>query len=200
MKRSIFFSLLVMFSQSVAAEDVWRTDPTSFINHFAEVGIDDILSADINEADKTERFRDLFNEGFDIPAIGRFVLARNWRRANDTEKQEFVALFEDVIVYTWSRRFSKYDGQTIDIRGTTPDGETGTLVDSAIVDSNGESVSVQWRLRQREEGLRIVDIIVEGVSMAITYRQEYASVIRQRGGLNGLLALLRQQVSAFENS
>ena len=200
MKRSIFFSLLVMFSQSVAAEDVWRTDPTSFINHFAEVGIDDILSANINEADKTERFRGLFNEGFDIPAIGRFVLARNWRRANDTEKQEFVALFEDVIVYTWSRRFSKYDGQTIDVRGTTPDGETGTLVDSAIVDSNGQSVSVQWRLRQREEGLRIVDVIVEGVSMAITYRQEYASVIRQRGGLNGLLALLRQQVSALENS
>jgi phospholipid transport system substrate-binding protein len=200
MKRSIFFSLLVMFSQSVAAEDVWRTDPTSFINHFAEVGIDDILSANINEADKTERFRNLFNEGFDIPAIGRFVLTRNWRRANDTEKQEFVGLFEDVIVYTWSRRFSKYDGQTIDVRGTTPDGETGTLVDSAIVDSNGESISVQWRLRQREEGLRIVDVIVEGVSMAITYRQEYASVIRQRGGLNGLLALLRQQVSALENS
>ena len=200
MKRSIFFSLLVMFSQSVAAEDVWRTDPTSFINHFAEVGIDDILSANINEADKTERFRNLFNEGFDIPAIGRFVLTRNWRRANDTEKQEFVGLFEDVIVYTWSRRFSEYDGQTIDVRGTTPDGETGTLVDSAIVDSNGQSVSVQWRLRQREEGLRIVDVIVEGVSMAITYRQEYASVIRQRGGLNGLLALLRQQVSALENS
>jgi len=200
MNRSIFFSLLVMFSQSVAAEDVWRTDPTSFINHFAEVGIDDILSANINEADKTERFRNLFNEGFDIPAIGRFVLTRNWRRANDTEKQEFVGLFEDVIVYTWSRRFSKYDGQTIDVRGTTPDGETGTLVDSAIVDSNGESISVQWRLRQREEGLRIVDVIVEGVSMAITYRQEYASVIRQRGGLNGLLALLRQQVSALENS
>ena len=200
MNRSIFFSLLVMFSQSVAAEDVWRTDPTAFINHFAEVGIDDILSADINEADKTERFRGLFNEGFDIPAIGRFVLARNWRRANDTEKQEFVALFEDVIVYTWSRRFSEYDGQTIDVRGTTPDGKTGALVDSAIVDSNGQSVSVQWRLRQREEGFRIVDVIVEGVSMAITYRQEYASVIRQRGGLNGLLALLRQQVSALENS
>tara|TARA_B110000438_G_scaffold216471_1_gene209030 strand:- start:20 stop:622 length:603 start_codon:yes stop_codon:yes gene_type:complete len=200
MKRSIFFSLLVIFSQSVAAEDVWRTDPTSFINHFAEVGIDDILSADINEADKTERFRDLFNKGFDIPAIGRFVLARNWRRANDAQKQEFVALFEDVIVYTWSRRFSEYDGQTIDVRGTTPDGEAGTLVDSAIVDSTGRSVSVQWRLRQRKEGLRIVDVIVAGVSMAITYRQEYASVIRQRGGLNGLLALLRQQVSALENS
>ena len=200
MKRSIFFSLLFMFSQSVAAEDAWRTDPTSFINHFAEVGIDDILSANINEADKTERFRNLFNEGFDIPAIGRFVLARNWRRANDTEKQAFIALFEDLIVYTWSRRFSIYDGQTIDVRGTTPDGETGTLVDSAIVDSNGESVSVQWRLRKREEGLRIVDVIVEGVSMAITYRQEYASVIRQRGGLNGLLALLKQQVSALENS
>ena len=72
---------------------------------------------------------------------------------------------------------------------------SSTVVDSIIVDKDGQTVSVQWRLRLREEGLRIVDIIVEGVSMAITYRQDYASVIRQNGGLNGLMAELRRQVS-----
>ena len=106
-------------------------------------------------------------------------------------------MFEDVIVYTWSRRFSEYDGQTIDVRGTSPDGETGTLVDSAIIDTNGQSVAVQWRLRKREEGLKIVDVIVEGISMAITYRQDYASVIRRKGGLNGLLMKLRTQVGSL---
>ena len=194
MMRAAILCWVLMSGQSAAAQEAWRLDPTAFINHFAEVGIDDILTADVSDAEKTERFRTLFNDGFDIPAIGRFVLARSWRRANDAQKQEFVDLFEDVIVYTWSRRFSEYDGQTIDVRGTAPDGETGTVVDSAIVDQDGQTVAVQWRLRMRDEGLRIVDGIVEGVSMAITYRQDYASVIRQNGGLNGLLTQLRRQV------
>lgn len=183
-----------------AADEVWRTDPTAFINHFAEAGITGILEADTSVAEKTERFRDLFNDGFDIPAISRFVLGRSWRRAKDDEKAAFVGVFEDVIVYTWSRRFSEYDGQTIKVQSTSPDGKTGTLVDSVVVDDNGQTIAVQWRLRQRPEGLRIVDVIVEGVSMAITYRQDYASVIRQSGGMQGLLAELRKQVNATKPS
>lgn len=189
------FMLLVAANPSAASDD-WRTDPTAFINHFAQAGITDILEADISIDEKTERFRTLFNDGFDIPAVARFVLARSWRLADDGEKKEFVDLFEDVIVYTWSRRFSEYEGQTIEVRGTTPDGANGTIVDSAVIDDNGESIAVQWRLRQRDTGLKIVDVVVEGVSMAITYRQDYASVIRQGGGMSGLLAELRKQIDA----
>ena len=58
MTRLIAVSLMVMIGgmSSHAAEDPWRTDPTAFISHFAEVGIDDILTADIDAAEKTERF------------------------------------------------------------------------------------------------------------------------------------------------
>lgn len=193
---------VIVFAGTAAqsADEPWRTDPTAFINHFAEAGITDILAADISDEEKTARFRELFNEGFDIPAISRFVIGRSWRRAKDEEKEAFIDVFEDVIVYTWSRRFGEYDGQTIEVRGTSPDGDTGTLVESAIVDDNAQAIAVQWRLRQRDEGLRIVDIIVEGVSMAITYRQDYASVIRQSGGMQGLLAELRKQVAASSES
>lgn len=198
MMRAVLFSALLIISgtQANAADDAWKTDPTAFINHFAQAGIDDILNADIDTVEKTARFRGLFNEGFDIPAIGRFVLGRSWRRTSNTEKQDFLAVFEDVIVYTWSRRFNEYTGQTIKVLGTSPDGETGTLVDSVIVDEAGQTIAAQWRLRQREEGLRIVDIIIEGVSMSITYRQDYASVIRQNGGIQGLLTELRKQAAA----
>lgn len=195
MMRAVLFSALLIIgvAEANAEDEAWKTDPTAFINHFAQAGIDDILTADIETVEKTARFRTLFNDGFDIPAISRFVLGRTWRRASDTEKQEFLDVFEDVIVYTWSRRFNEYTGQTINVLGTSPDGETGTLVDSVIVDDAGQTIAAQWRLRQRDEGLRIVDIIIEGVSMAITYRQDYASVIRQNGGIPGLLAELRKQ-------
>lgn len=192
--------VLAIGTPGQAADESWRTDPTAFINHFAEAGITGILEAETSVAEKTERFRDLFNEGFDIPAISRFVLGRSWRQAKDDEKGAFIDIFEDVIVYTWSRRFSEYDGQTIKVQATSPDGETGTLVDSVVVDDKGQTVAVQWRLRQRDEGLRIVDVIVEGVSMAITYRQDYASVIRQNGGMQGLLDELRKQVAATKPS
>ncbi|MEQ8735133.1 MAG: ABC transporter substrate-binding protein [Rhodospirillaceae bacterium] len=197
MVRAFFLLVLLSFSGTASAtEDAWRTDPTAFINHFATAGIDGILTAKIDEEEKAKRFRALFNDGFDIPAISRFVLARNWRTASNSEQQEFISVFENVIVATWSRRFSEYSGQTIKILGTTPDGDSGTVVDTVIVDTNGQNIAVQWRLRLREDGLRIVDVIVEGVSMAITYRQDYASAIRQQGGLEGLLTQLRKQVAS----
>lgn len=194
------FVLLTFGTSANASDELWRTDPTAFINHFAEAGITGILEADTNVEEKTKRFRDLFNEGFDIPAISRFVLGRSWRRAKNDEKDAFIDVFEDVIVYTWSRRFSEYDGQTIKVQSTSPDGKTGTLVDSAVIDDDGQTIAVQWRLRQRDEGLRIVDVIVEGVSMSITYRQDYASVIRQKGGMQGLLSELRKQVATTKPS
>ena len=194
MVRAFFFLVVISLTGSASAtDDSWRTDPTAFINHFATAGIDGILTADVDEAEKAKRFRALFNDGFDIPAISRFVLARNWRTASNTEQQEFISVFENVIVATWSRRFSEYSGQTIKVLSSTPDGDSGTLVDTVIVDTTGQNIAVQWRLRQREDGLRIVDVIVEGVSMAITYRQDYASAIRQQGGLEGLLTQLRKQ-------
>lgn len=196
MMRALLFSALLIVSgtNANAADEAWKTDPTAFIHHFAQAGIDDILTADIDTTEKTARFRKLFNQGFDIPAISRFVIGRTWRSTSDADQEAFIALFEDVIVYTWSRRFNEYSGQTIKVLGTSPDGETGTLVDSVIVDDAGQTISAQWRLRQREDSLRIVDIIIEGVSMSITYRQDYASVIRQQGGMTGLLDLLGKQV------
>ena len=68
----------------------------------------------------------------ELPAIGRFILARYWKAATPAEQEKFATLFEDVIVYTWSRRFSEYNGQTLKVSGMQPDGENGTLVKSTI--------------------------------------------------------------------
>jgi phospholipid transport system substrate-binding protein len=66
------------------------------------------------------------------------------------------------------------------------------------MDNDSQSFAVAWRLRKRAAGYRVVDIIIEGVSMAITYRQEYSTIIQQNGGIGGLLAQMQKQVDEMK--
>jgi len=100
-----------------------------------------------------------------------------------------------VIVYTWTRRFSEYNGQNPEIQSTAPDGADGALVSSTLVGKDVQPVAVAWRLRKREDGWRVVDVIVEGISMAVTYRQEYASILNQQGGMAGLVTQIQNQAA-----
>jgi len=197
-RRFTALSLTAALAGRAAVADEWRLSPTGVVEKFAEKGITEILGAAISAAEKTARFRALFKEFFDIPAIGRFVLGRFARTATPDENARFATLFEDVIVYTWSRRFGEYKGQTLKVKDNAPDGEDGAVVNSDIVGNDGQTFVVAWRLRKRETGLRIVDVIVEGVSMAITYRQEYATIIQQTGGMAGLLAQMEKQVAELK--
>ena len=187
----------VTVSRSAFAQD-WRNSPNALVEKFAEKGITDILGAAISQREKADRFRVLFKDFFDIPSIGRFVLARFARTASAEENEKFAMLFEDVIVYTWSRRFGEYKGQILKVKDNTPDGNDGALVNSYIMDNDSQSFAVAWRLRKRAAGYRVVDIIIEGVSMAITYRQEYSTIIQQNGGIGGLLAQMQKQVDKMK--
>lgn len=168
---------------------------TAFVGDFAQKGISDILASQIPNTEKQQRFRAMFKEYFDLPGIGRFILARYWKAATPDEQAKFTTLFEDVIVYTWSRRFSEYDGQTLKVSGEQPDGPDGMLVKSTIIGKNNNSFGVEWRVRKRPEGLKVLDVVIEGVSMAITYRQDYATVISQTGSFAGLLGQMEKQVA-----
>jgi phospholipid transport system substrate-binding protein len=187
-------SLASLLAAHGATAQDWRNSPTGLVEKFAEKGITEILGAAISQRDKTDRFRVLFKDFFDIPSIGNFVLARFARTAAPGETEKFAVLFEDVIVYTWSRRFGEYKGQTLKVKDSSADGDAGAVVNSDILGNDGQSFAVAWRLRKRDVGYKVVDIIVEGVSMAITYRQEYATIIQQNGGMAGLLAQMQKQV------
>ena len=171
---------------------------TAFVGDFAQKGISDILASKIPNTEKQARFRTMFKDYFDLPGIGRFVLTRYWKAATPDEQAKFTALFEDVIVYTWSRRFSEYNGQTLKVSGELPDGDDGMLVKSTIIGNNNSSFVVDWRVRKRADGLKVLDVVIEGVSMAITYRQDYGTVISQTGSFAGLLSRMENQVAELK--
>jgi phospholipid transport system substrate-binding protein len=183
-------------AQAVQAQA--QTPAALFVAKFTQEGINDILSANISKTEKTQRFRDMFKTYFDLPGIGHFVLTRYSTAATPEEQTRFTELFEDVLIYTWSRRFSEYKGQSLKVLSETASGTADTMVKSTIIGNNNSNFSVDWRLRKVPEGYKVLDIVIGGVSMAITYRQDYSTVISQTGNFKGLLGQMEKQVAEMK--
>lgn len=177
------------------------SDAAVFVTRLADDAIATMAATGIGEAERMERFRTLFISAFDLPEIGRFVLGRHWRAATPEQQQEFLTLFEEISVLTWGKRFRDYNGETLEIANVAKDGDRGMFVDSRINRPNAPPIPVTWRLRQPNGGYKIVDIVVEGVSMAITHRSDYSSVMQSSGGqIDGLLAVMRKKIVALRNA
>ena len=144
---------------------------------------------------RQQRLRDLLREGLAVKGIGRFVLGRYWRGASEAQRKRYLKLFEAYLLYSYGSRFQQYSGETIRIVGEKGDTGKGRLVISEVVRGDGSTLRVQWRVRQAKSRLMIVDVVVEGVSMAITQRSEMAAVIQQkRGNLDALLDEIESKI------
>lgn len=200
MKRQVYFLLVLLSAWTIgvsggtaraAGED---GSPAAFIESLANKAIAALTTDSVPRSERIVRFRKLLNEHFAVRTIGRWVLGRYWNKATDAERQEYFKLFENLIVNTYVDRFTTYSGEQLTIVKTVPATESDVLVQSEITRPKGsQPVSVTWRLRTMDGHFKIVDVIVEGVSMGQTQRAEFASVIRRSGGtVEGLLAKLRE--------
>ncbi len=192
--------LLVIFGLALSpARALVAADPSAMVNDLVARGVATITDKTMTQPDRTAKFRELLEQGFDVPRIARFVMGRYWNGATDQERQTFTALFEDWIVRTYSARFAAYNGQTIQLMGTRPEGEVTTVVLSQFIDPNGAPpAKVEWHIRKEAEGsYKVVNISVEGVSMALTERDEIASVADRNGGtIAGVDEALQKQLAS----
>src|SRR5215510_296914 len=198
MRRSLLTSLFMLVSVvSLAAPPVVNpADAVAFMNRLWDRAVE-LLNNKTDAALRQERFRQLFRAEFDCPGIARFVLGRYWREASEEEKQEFVRLFEDYVVFVYTARLSNFGGETFKIRGSRSDGD-GVIVSTEIRSPGGASpLHIDWRLVTDNGVYKINDVIVEGVSMMVTQRSEFASVVQRHGGqLRSLLTMMREKVAS----
>jgi phospholipid transport system substrate-binding protein len=167
-----------------------------FISSMAAKALAALTDLKVSRRERAKKFRVLLNDYFAVKAIGRWVLGRYWRRATGAERKEYLGLFEDLLVVTYLDRFTKYSGETLAVSNSIIYGKKDIMVYSQIMRANGEPpLKVEWRVRAKGDGYKIVDVIVAGISMGQTQRSEFASVIRQKGGaIKGLLEELRKRV------
>ncbi len=166
------------------AKGIAEGEPSRFIEQLGNDAVSMIADEALSQEKKTEEFRRLLKEGFALRAIGRFALGRYWNVAKPEQQKRYLALFEEYIVATYAARFGEYGGETLRILGEAPDGDKGAYVRSSIVrpDAPNQPIIVVWRIRSHRGGLKIIDVLIENVSMSMTQRSDFAAAIRQNGG------------------
>ena len=185
-------AFLLVVASPAGAPDAVAADPSLFMSEMWKRAVE-ILGKKAPQTERLVRFRELFQADFDGPGIARFVLGRYWRSASQEEQQEFLRLFEDYVVFVYGTRFSSLNGETLKIRGSRA-GENGVVVASEMISPGEAPVKIDWRLITDNGVFKINDVVIEGISMMVTQRSEFASVIQRHGGqISGLLSLMREK-------
>src|SRR6516165_8960307 len=192
-RRSVLTATVVLIVGALAPAILAAADPAGVINNLGNRALE-VLGKNSTPAQRVTRFHELFRADFDVPGIARFVLGRYWKTATTEQQDEFTRLFEDYIALVYSSQLSAYSGETLKVTGSRADPEGAIVASEIIRPSGAPPVKVEWHLTDQHGTYKIRDVAVDGISMAVTQRSEFASVIQRNGGqVQGLIAMLREK-------
>jgi phospholipid transport system substrate-binding protein len=187
---------MVVFHVSPAAAQENATDPGQFVQQLGDKAIAQLAGKDVPETEERNRFRNLLTSYFDVNAIGKFTVGRGyWGTATPDQQKEFLSLYETQVTNAYAKRFQDYSGETFKVTGQQKDNETDSVVNSEISRPNGgPPVPVQWRIRAEGGSFKVADVVIAGISMAVTDRQQFSAVIQRGGGtMQALIDALKTQ-------
>ncbi len=169
----------------------------TFIDGLSGEAIGSLTGASVTQSERETRFRSLLQAHFDMPGISRFVLGRYWKLASEPQQGEFQKLFETMLVQSYAKTFAQYGGEKFQVSKSWADGDGSVVVNSHVDRPNGDVIHLDWRVADQDSTLRIIDLVVEGVSLRATHRSDFASAIQGNGGtIAALLDLMRQKVGS----
>ena len=166
---------------------------TSFIKDLSSRAIEILRDESVSLQEREQVFQDMLEEGFALDFIGRFVLGRNYRTTTKEQRSDYQSLFEVYVLKTYTTRLGAYADQRFVVQGARAAGKRDLFVNTEVVQTDGPPIKVDWRIRNFDGLLQVIDVNIEGISMALTQRQEFASVI-QKNGIDGLLEMLRARI------
>lgn len=177
-------------------------DATTFVDALVHEALQTLGDKQLTPQSREDRYARILDEDFDVPRIARFILGRRWSTTSEQDRSHFVKVFQHWVIHVYGSRLAGYGGETVKIGGARPESETVTTVASQVIRTNGAPpIKVDWRVRGEHGDYRVVDIAVEGVSMLLTQRDEFASVIERNGGtVAGLTRALEQKIASGDTS
>lgn len=192
---AIFLLALSSVSYVARASGDGEQASLDFVKATAEKGLTFLSRPNSTEIEKKNEFKSLLGNSFDMDSIARFSLGQYWNAATPAQKQEYIALFRKMVVNVYAQRFGDYKGQKFEVKSARPVGNGDVLVTSYIIPvDGGDNIQVDWRVRSKNGSMKIVDVLVSGVSMSVTQRSDFSAVIQRGGGnVDVLLKYLKEK-------
>ena len=142
--------------------------------------------------EKRHRVQDVVYQRVDFETLSRLVLARNWNRFSESQRAEFMTQFKEHLSMTYGRNVENYKNEKVTITGSREETQGDWTIQTKILRGGPGDILVDYRLRQRDGNWRIIDVIIEGVSLVSNFRSQFQDVVASSGP-ERLIALLREK-------
>ena len=174
-------------------------DPVELMDEMGAQVVEILNRPDMTGIEREEELGKLLGLSFDLPYVAKLIIGPTYRSLNTEQRREYQELFSTFVLRTYAHRMQQYSGQSFKIAGSQTTGKKDVVVTTILQRAGGEPFQVDWRLRCRDAGLKVIDVVVEGVSMVVAQRNEFSSTISSKG-FDGLLAILREKIEQIEYS
>ena len=185
-------SFLIFFSCNIGK--IYSMEPDVFVqstvNRAAKT-----LGGNLTKEERIKKLKIIASETVDIKGIGYYTLGAHRKDLNDKQIKEYNDLFEQYFLKSFSSRLAEYSNPEIDVKSKKKINENYTMVSSILVATEKRpEVKIDWRIYTKDpENLKIRDLIIEGLSLARTQREEFSSIIQSNDGdINALFASLEK--------
>ena len=138
----------------------------------------------------------LARQRFDFGTMSRLVLARNWKRFSKPQQTEFVEVFTRYLANDYGTRLDRYEQEQVEVLGERQEPRGDVTVKTAIVGGENNGALVDYRMREDKGRWKIIDVVIEGISLVANFRDQFRDVIA-RSGPEGLLEKLREKNEAL---
>jgi phospholipid transport system substrate-binding protein len=200
MQRRVFLAAsaaAVILIRQTAMAAVSADDAKKFVDNLGENAISSLTGSTLSGQERASRFRAFLVADFDMLGISKFVLGRYWKIATPDQQTEFQKLLEDLLTQSYAKTFAQYAGEKFKVTGAHGNDDGSMLVNSSVDRPNGDIIRLDWRVEDQSGTTKIIDLLVEGVSLRTTHRSDFASAIQSNGGtVAGLLDALRQKTKS----
>jgi phospholipid transport system substrate-binding protein len=178
--QALVFAASVTVLDGVAEAGIPTDQLRSATDRVLKVLRDPELKQPTKEQERRQQIRAIADEIFDWQETGKRALARHWQGRSPNERQEFSALFADLVERSYVAKIERYSGERIVYAGETVEGDQATVRTRLITKSNTE-IPIDYRMQRDGDRWRAYDVLIEGVSLVSNYRTQFNRIIQQSG-------------------
>ena len=184
--------LIVGFVTPVAAEQT----PREVVQSTSEEVLAVLAEKDLSKQERRDKVRAIVLRSMDFETLSRLVLARNWSRFSPVQQQEFMQEFQDHLAAIYGRRLDDYRNEKVEVVGDRREPNGDSTVQTKILRGGGSNdIQVDYRLRESNGQWKVIDFIVEEISMVANFRSQFQDIVAS-GGPEKLLQLLKEKTAA----
>lgn len=177
--KKILAMLFCLFALGARADEF--DDVKSYAERMINATLTEIFVKDSTHEERIKSFRRALAENFDFNHIGKFVLGVYGRGLDEAGLGKFTASFSELNVYSYVKKFKSYDNQkvyVISASAAKKDGEFFVDTKALAAEAQQKDTSIVWRVARAGKSYKVIDVIIEGVSMAMSYKNEYAPMLK----------------------